>query len=630
MTGNVTKEPSATISKGDLSALESTDSQLCIAGLSALERTTRYHLSLAGQPNPRWFSDLASALMGSRSEIGVELRVEILSLIVQWLYKEGRFEEGFPLAQKALALAVTSNAPALQRKAWNHIGILNIGMHSLTEATVCFVNSLAIANEIGDRVGKCAALANLAAARLEAGLIDESIKLNQYVVDLVQGDEHLRTLQTEAHHNIALGALLLEDLDLAKVHMESTMKLLHEPSTQLHAYKRIAMELTFTKILVKLDNRETASERAKLAEQYAGMVGTRPARIQSELAKALLDAVEGRADIALTRLSQVEELVRMSDPGFRDFLEVELICNRYAGRDRFTRYYNKKHLSSLAEFQRSIANRQVGAIRKILTTKGAAASRDLLLLPRELRESPHTQDAHKQLEALALLAELREEPAGGHSLRVGHLAASIALAIGFTDAQARVLELAARLHDIGKLAIPDSILLKRQKLSNTEVEIMRRHTTEGCQMLTEMLVAIEQSNERSRLGEMELLRFAAEIALHHHEWWDGSGYPRRIVGTAIPQIARITALADVFDELTHARPYKKALSPERALEHMGELSGRQFDPDLYAELVKLTRASQPLSPCDSKHNPPFLEANRIIERIVGSCEAYKQRSDIRI
>lgn len=605
----------------NLSALEEPDPQRCLAVLASIEKTTRRCLHLDDESSPTWFSDIGLALMKSQSTIGAELRVEILLLVIQWLFKEGRSEEGLALGRRALQLASDAKALALQRKAWSHLGFLNIGIHSLTEASICFVNALQIADQIGDRIGKCAAVANLAAARLEAGLIDESITLNEYVIDLAEGEPHLETLRTEAHHNIALASLLLADLDTAKGHMELAIRLLHEPNSQFDAHSRVAMELTFTKILVRIGNLAEAKERSKLAGEYAKKLNSRPARIQSELAKALLNAAEGKSDIALTRLAQVEREVRMSDPGFRDFLEVELICNQYAGRERFSKYYKKKHLSSLAEFQRSIANRQIGSLKKAVTARHQTASIDTAFLPTEFREHvQNVHDVHMQLEALAVLTELREEAAGGHSLRVGRLASRLSLSIGFREEQAAALDLAARLHDIGKLATPDAILLKHQKLSATEVEIIRRHTTEGCQMLTEILISLEQTSGKSRSSDLALLRLAAEIALHHHEWWDGSGYPRKIAGQAIPQAARITTVADVFDELTHARPYKKAMSPERALERMQILAGRQFDPDLFLAFAKLVRASSDphhlISPPPREQILPFVGANRIIDRIV--------------
>jgi putative two-component system response regulator len=141
-----------------------------------------------------------------------------------------------------------------------------------------------------------------------------------------------------------------------------------------------------------------------------------------------------------------------------------------------------------------------------------------------------------------------------------------------------MIETAARLHDVGKIGVPDAILLKPDKLNAAEQEVMRSHSTVGAELLS-----------RSNIPHMQM---AEEIARHHHEWWDGSGYPSRLSGTAIPLAARITALADVFDALTHKRPYKPAWTVDDAVAEIERLKGRQFEPhltDLFVVLISRLR-----------------------------------------
>jgi putative two-component system response regulator len=120
------------------------------------------------------------------------------------------------------------------------------------------------------------------------------------------------------------------------------------------------------------------------------------------------------------------------------------------------------------------------------------------------------------------------------------------------------------MHDVGKVAIPDAILLKAGKLTEQEFAEMQQHTTVGCEIL--------------RASKSSLLQLAAEIAGSHHERWDGQGYPARLSGNQIPLSGRIVALADVFDALTTERPYKEAWPIEKAIAHIVEKSGSQFDP----------------------------------------------------
>lgn len=169
------------------------------------------------------------------------------------------------------------------------------------------------------------------------------------------------------------------------------------------------------------------------------------------------------------------------------------------------------------------------------------------------------------LERLALAAEYRDDDTGEHTQRVGKISARIAKALGMPPADVELIRRASPLHDVGKIAIPDAILLKPGKLTPEEFEQMKTHTALGAKMLSG--------------GRFPLLQMAEEIALTHHEHWDGKGY-LGLEGESIPIAGRIVAVADVFDALTHERPYKKAWSLQEALEEIERQSGRQFDPPI--------------------------------------------------
>ncbi|MFP5351602.1 MAG: HD domain-containing phosphohydrolase [Actinomycetota bacterium] len=177
------------------------------------------------------------------------------------------------------------------------------------------------------------------------------------------------------------------------------------------------------------------------------------------------------------------------------------------------------------------------------------------------------------LERLAMAAEFRDDQTGEHTKRVGMICALVAEALGLDGDDARSLERAAPLHDVGKIGIPDRILLKPGPLTPAEFEVMKRHTSIGAQLLSESL--------------SPTLQLAEIIAATHHERWDGSGYGLRLSGDEIPLSGRILAIADVFDALTHDRPYKNAWPPERALEEIRSQSGRQFDPEVVAAFLSV-------------------------------------------
>lgn len=174
---------------------------------------------------------------------------------------------------------------------------------------------------------------------------------------------------------------------------------------------------------------------------------------------------------------------------------------------------------------------------------------------------------------LAIATNFRDDITGSHVLRVGHISKVIAVELGYTLAEAEELDVATRLHDIGKIAVPDSILEKPSSLTTEEYDLMKEHTLVGSSILS-------GSNNR-------LVQLAEEIARTHHERWDGRGYPHGLSEEDIPLSGRICAVADVFDSLTSQRHYKSAWPVEAALKEIERNSGTQFDPIVVAAFCRV-------------------------------------------
>ncbi|WP_295412728.1 HD domain-containing phosphohydrolase [uncultured Thiodictyon sp.] len=170
------------------------------------------------------------------------------------------------------------------------------------------------------------------------------------------------------------------------------------------------------------------------------------------------------------------------------------------------------------------------------------------------------------IQRLGRAAEYRDNETGMHVIRMSHVSRLLALKAGMSDSDADTLLLAAPMHDIGKIGIPDGILLKQGKLTPQEWEIMKTHPRIGADIIGE--------------DPSEIMRLAALIALTHHEKWDGSGYPQGLSGEAIPLQTRMVSIADVFDALTSRRPYKEAWPFQEAQDHIQAGIGSHFDPDL--------------------------------------------------
>ena len=186
-------------------------------------------------------------------------------------------------------------------------------------------------------------------------------------------------------------------------------------------------------------------------------------------------------------------------------------------------------------------------------------------------------DRVEGLERLARLAEYRDDATYEHPQRVGRTAALLAERLGLDGATVDLIRRAAALHDVGKVGVPDRILLKPGKLTGSEFELMKSHTLIGAEILSG--------------SRWPVLQMAEEIALTHHERFDGSGYPHALEGEAIPLPGRIVIVADNFDALTHTRPYADAWEPERAAAEVQRMSGQQFDPRVVEAFERLDLAA---------------------------------------
>ena len=177
------------------------------------------------------------------------------------------------------------------------------------------------------------------------------------------------------------------------------------------------------------------------------------------------------------------------------------------------------------------------------------------------------------VQRLGRASEYKDNETGMHVLRMSHYSKVLALAYGFSEQQAETLLHAAPMHDIGKIGIPDHIMLKPGKLTDEEFEVMKTHPQIGAEILGE--------------ADSDLLRIAKSVALTHHEKWNGKGYPNGLKGEEIPIEGRIVAIADVFDALTSKRPYKEAWSVEKTMDLMKREAGEHFEP----KLVELLEAN---------------------------------------
>ncbi|MCE4556742.1 HD-GYP domain-containing protein [Roseateles cellulosilyticus] len=204
-----------------------------------------------------------------------------------------------------------------------------------------------------------------------------------------------------------------------------------------------------------------------------------------------------------------------------------------------------------------------------------------------------TRAHHEALLRLALAADFRDDDTGVHMARIGYLAEALALQLGEPAAFAAMLRRAAPMHDVGKIGIPDGILKKPGTYTAEERAVMNGHAEMGAHILG-----------RSRVP---LFHLAADVALTHHERWDGSGYPHKLTGEAIPLCGRIVAVVDFFDALTMDRCYRKAFTDDVALGMLAEQCGKAFDPRIAQAFIDNAAAMIELRDRINRHPPSFDE-----------------------
>ncbi len=536
-----------------------------------------------------------------------ELRINTLIDAAHYFYLGGHTFSALEPAKDAVELASRSSQKSLLRKGLTLQGMVFADTGNISRAIECYDKALQIAQELRDSEAECAVWINLGVALLYAAQYRDAIACLEHAIGITGSSPGARRFRSSAFANIALCSLHLEDYSRGLKAAEICIAESVEPHTSAELVARVLRENYYTRLLLEVNNVEKAGERCEIARKYALQSRSARADIAASIADGLYQVQAGRVDIGISRLTNTLERARLLRSMLRDTLAALVKAYEIIGQPERALVYLREMMEALRSSQQENALRHVdihleqlsrdAGIEPLISTR---LQRQEAALQGKVAQQELFKSQIEMLERLAVTAELRDDSTGEHSYRVGKLAALLAQEFDCDDEACFMMELAARLHDIGKIGVPDAILLKPDRLNSAETQIMRTHTTVGAELLS-----------KSNIPHMQM---AEEIARHHHEWWDGTGYPGNLSGSAIPLSARITALADVFDALTHQRPYKVAWPMDAALDEIARLKGRQFDPqltDLF--IVLMTRLRRDYIDVDSflgqaAHGSPFLQA----------------------
>jgi putative nucleotidyltransferase with HDIG domain len=500
-----------------------------------------------------------------------ELRINCFCDIAHYFYLVGQPFSAIEPALEAVQLARRAENKALIRKALTILGVMYADSGNSSRAVECYAEALELARNLNDREVEGRVWVNLGTAFFFTAQYNDAIACFERAISLVGNEPAMEEFRSVANSNIALCCLHLEDFKKGLRAAEQSIVESKEPHSAPELLSRVLKENYYARLLLEVDDVEKAGERCAIARRYAGRSKSARAEIAAAIADGLYEVQSGRVDVGISRLAQTLERARVLRSMLRDSLAAIVKAYEIIGQPQRALAYLREMIEALKQVQQENALKHTQLHLEHLGGSDEAPTEARLRRHEDaLRGKVAEQEVFKSriemLERLAVTAELRDDSTGEHTYRVGKLAALLAQEFGCDHETCGMIELAARLHDIGKIGLPDAILMKPDKLNDAERQIVRAHTTIGAELLS-----------KSNIPQMQM---AEEIARYHHEWWDGSGYPGNRSGSAIPLAARITALADVFDALTHQRPYKVAWPVEAALDEIAQLKGSQFDPQL--------------------------------------------------
>ena len=511
----------------------------------------------------------------------VPICISILLDVAVMHVPRGLAIEAIPFAERALDLATDHKLKKELRRACNVYGMMSSEVGIPARGVEFALRSAAIADEIGDQMGVAAAFSNMTAALYMMGLYRETISVALRVIKRFKPNPNCGSFVAIARTNMASAALALQHYPLAAESAREACESVGLPRDAHGLLNRVIGETVWLKSAIGLNDDETVEARLKMIRDLSNAFKSPRLTLNRDLAEAAYEIYAGNLTVAVAKLLEMLKHSKKLPGIYRDNL-VLLVKAYENGQDHAGAIL---YLGELVEF---LGKSQVAAVRSKLEVirervqtpmPGKDDARAVIMaiqkIPGSQKEEIEVPESlyRDALERLAVSAELREDSFGRHAYRVGRLTGLLANSLGYGHKFSEDVELAARLHDIGKLGIPDGLLMKPGKLTDAEFMVMQRHTTIGAQILQQC------SHPAFRLAE--------QISLHHHEKWDGTGYPKALRGDAIPEVARIAALADVYDALTHARAYKHAWTHTEAVLEIERTSGTHFEPRMVTAFVKL-------------------------------------------
>ena len=607
------------------STRNATDSGVKTA-LTHLSSEIRERLARGSSSSFDFFSQAARVLSEMKGAAHTELRINCLNDCSRFFYLAGYREQALAVTAQFRQLAIHTKEKSWMRKATGMMGIVEADAGNVAEALLLYSESLQLAYDLNDVQSQAITLINIGVALNYAGLYREAIPCFSRSMEIVEPLDSKKT-----HHAINLGNLAQSHFYLGQHEkgfeaITQCLKMTTEPLNANDALNVVIREFTYVQLALELGHLSSAKEHCETCVRYGRFGNTIRGRFLADIAYALCEIHSGDVICGLSILENA--LAQYGDAGSYRIDALTALVKAY---DEIGKPESAlARMQDLLGYLRSARENSVQALLVRGRMTSSEHSFDASgLQAMELREArlraevaeravQHTE--FEMLERLAVTADLKEESSGEHGYRVGRLSSLVADELNWSREASQAIDLAARVHDIGKIGVPDRILLSSKELQEAERHFMSTHTVIGAELLAK--------------SNIPQLRMAEDIARYHHEWWNGEGYPAKLSGKRIPLHARIVAIADVFDALTHGRPFAKPWPIDQALAEIRQRSGTQFDPELtgvFLELIAHLRVEHDDLDAflgSAGKNSPFLQARNKIRLMLTNERENEKKSTV--
>jgi len=494
--------------------------------------------------------------------------IDVALMVCRKFYSHARSEEGMPLARSALDLAQRLHDPAAVRRAATACGTLAADSLDLVGAVEYHVTALRAAAETGSPVEVSKVWGNIGVAFGIGGNYELAARCHRRSLAVLDGIPGPLQSRYAALANLAMCLHRIGESEEGLPYAFAALRDETDASREEDSAAALYLRRNLVLLLVACGRMREAEPYLAECAALAARVDNPRARVSVAIARATYELAVGQTDVALTRLEHALVQARELPATLRDTLGLSIRAEEAAGNV-------ERALIRLNELSEHIYRHAVDRARlhielaAVAPDEGTRGEGDYLRTRARLTGKaapPQAPDAWPALDRLAVSALLPIDPTGWHGKRVGALVKALALASGVDPLQALEMGLAAEMHDIGMMSVPDGILRKREPYNDAERAVMLRHVEAGGEILR------DDRHPRALL--------AREIARYHHARWDGEGYPEAVAGRRIPFAARVCAVADAYDAMVCGLGANPPRTMNEALGELRSQAGRQFDPEL--------------------------------------------------